>query len=55
MDVLLNILFAFGISFQEKLTSIQYLDGNPRFCYLDGRWNKDNSAGYLKDIQFPVK
>lgn len=27
---------------------------NPRECYIDGCWNKDNEADYLTEIQFPV-
>ena len=28
---------------------------NPRECYIDGCWNKDNEDNYLKEIQFPIK
>ena len=28
---------------------------NPRECYLDGCWNKENENDYLTEIQFPVK
>ena len=27
---------------------------NPRECYIDGCWNKDNEEEYLTEIQFPV-
>lgn len=27
---------------------------NPRECYIDGCWNKDNVNDYLTEIQFPV-
>lgn len=28
---------------------------NPRECYIDGCWNKDNEDNYLTEIQFPIK
>lgn len=28
---------------------------NPRECYIDGCWNKDNEDDYLTEIQFPIK
>lgn len=28
---------------------------NPRECYIDGCWNKDNENNYLTEIQFPIK
>lgn len=28
---------------------------NPRECYIDGCWNKENVDEYLTEIQFPVK
>jgi DNA-binding transcriptional MerR regulator len=28
--------------------------GNPRECYIDGCWNKENEEDYLTEIQFPV-
>ena len=28
---------------------------NPRECYIDGCWNKDNSDDYLTEIEFPVR
>lgn len=28
---------------------------NPRECYIDGCWNKDDENDYLTEIQFPVK
>lgn len=28
---------------------------NPRECYIDGCWNKENESDYLTEIQFPVK
>lgn len=28
---------------------------NPRECYIDGCWNKDNEDDYLTEIEFPVK
>ena len=28
---------------------------NPRECYIDGCWNKENVEDYLTEIQFPVK
>ena len=28
---------------------------NPRECYIDGCWNKDNEDKYLTEIQFPIK
>ena len=28
---------------------------NPRECYIDGCWNKENEEDYLTEIQFPVK
>ena len=28
---------------------------NPRECYIDGCWNKDNEDEYLTEIQFPVR
>lgn len=28
---------------------------NPRECYIDGCWNKENEKDYLTEIQFPVK
>lgn len=27
---------------------------NPRECYIDGCWNKDNESDYLTEIEFPV-
>ena len=27
---------------------------NPRECYIDGCWNKENEEDYLTEIQFPV-
>lgn len=27
---------------------------NPRFCYIDGIWNKESEAGWLTEIQMPV-
>ena len=27
---------------------------NPRECYIDGCWNKENEEDYLAEIQFPV-
>lgn len=27
---------------------------NPRECYIDGCWNKDNEADYLTEIQIPI-
>ena len=31
------------------------LSGNPRFCYLDGPWNKQDAADYLTEVQIPIK
>ncbi|WP_366783532.1 GyrI-like domain-containing protein [uncultured Eubacterium sp.] len=28
---------------------------NPRECYIDGCWNKDNENDYLTEIQIPIK
>ena len=28
---------------------------NPRECYIDGCWNKDNEDDYLTEKQFPIK
>lgn len=28
---------------------------NPRECYIDGCWNKENENDYLTEIQFPVR
>lgn len=28
---------------------------NPRECYIDGAWNKENKNDYLTEIQFPVR
>lgn len=28
---------------------------NPRECYIDGCWNKENEKDYLTEIQFPVR
>lgn len=28
---------------------------NPRECYIDGCWNKDDVKDYLTEIQFPIK
>ena len=28
---------------------------NPRECYIDGCWNKDDEDNYLTEIQFPIK
>ena len=28
---------------------------NPRECYIDGCWNKENEEDYLTEIQFPVR
>ena len=28
---------------------------NPRECYIDDCWNKDNEDNYLTEIQFPIK
>lgn len=28
---------------------------SPRFCYIDGAWNKDNENEYLTEIQIPIK
>lgn len=28
---------------------------NPRECYIDGCWNKDDVNDYLTEIQFPIK
>lgn len=28
---------------------------NPRECYIDGCWNKDNPEEWLTELQFPVK
>ena len=28
---------------------------NPRECYIDGCWNKENEDDYLTEIEFPVK
>ena len=28
---------------------------NPRECYIDGCWNKEDEKDYLTEIQFPVK
>ena len=30
------------------------INDNPRECYIDGCWNKENEEDYLTEIQFPV-
>ena len=29
--------------------------GEPREVYIDGVWNKDTSAQWLTELQFPIK
>ena len=29
--------------------------GDPRFCCLDGPWNKENEADWLTEIQVPIE
>lgn len=31
-----------------------HVTGNPRECYIDGIWNKDDPADWLTEIQLPV-
>ena len=50
-------------SFSETMTRVlshieeqgMQLSGNPRFCYIDGPWNKEDVADYLTEIQIPVR
>ena len=41
---------------------LKYIEGNgyeiidnPRECYIDGCWNKEDEKDYLTEIEFPVK
>ena len=29
--------------------------GDPRFCYIDGPWNKEHEADWLTEIQVPIE
>ena len=31
------------------------ISDHPRFCYIDGIWNKENIEDWLTEIQLPVK
>lgn len=52
-----------GYDFQESVTGIMnYIEehgyritGYPRFCYIDGAWNKEDEADWLTEIQVPVE
>ena len=49
-------------TFSESMTkAMAYIEanglqitGNPRFCYIDGPWNKQDEAEWLTEIQIPV-
>lgn len=50
-------------SFQKSMTILMnfieqqgyVITAPPRFCYIDGIWNKENEAEWLTEIQVPVK
>lgn len=50
-------------NFQQSITTLMnfieqqgyVVTAAPRFCYIDGIWNKENEAEWLTEIQIPVK
>ena len=49
----------FGESFAELLKYLEEnnlkIAGSPRFCYIDGIWNKETEDEWLTEIQVPVE
>ena len=50
-------------TFSESMIKVmQYIEehqmrivGDPRFCYIDGPWNKEHEADWLTEIQVPIE
>ena len=49
-----NLRDSYNIIVKYIETNGYKIVGNPRECYIDGCWNKENENDYLTEIQFPI-
>lgn len=49
-----NLRDSYNIIIKYIETNGYKIVGNPRECYIDGCWNKENENDYLTEIQFPI-